>query len=182
VRQVALSRWHASIRRWREVDPLGRADRLVLVECWQEPFRSLARLQCRTEALPEHREVAQVADLPMIYLGRIVDLAAIFDRPHHRLRDPQRLREQPRLLVRLDEARREPEEQPLDAEVLVCPIAVLDDAAHTGMRRAEVELNVGVGRVEAGRCVATRQCRIRRLISVCSTSERMMTNPKNSCV
>ena len=46
---------------------------------------------------------------------------------------------------------------------------------------------------DAGRCDAspstgraaaspTRQCRIRRLISVCSTSERMMTSPKNSCV
>jgi hypothetical protein len=29
--------------------------------------------------------------------------------------------------------------------------------------------------------IGSRQCLIRRLISVCSTNERMMTSPKNNC-
>ena len=84
----------------------------------------------------------------MIDSGCVINLPSLFDRPDHRLGDAERLRKQPWLLVRLDETRCDAEDQPLDAEVLVGTVPVLED---TAMRRAvsEIELDVGVSGIES---------------------------------
>ena len=88
----------------REVDALGRPDRLVFVERREKSLRALSWPQSRAESLPDDGEIAQVAYLPGIDLRCVIDLAPFFHRPDYPLGDIERLREQPRLAVRLDEA------------------------------------------------------------------------------
>ena len=103
---------------------------------------------CRAVALSTVGEVAQVADLSGVYAVGVGDLASFLDRADDRLRDAERLRKQPWLVVWLDEPCCDPEHEALDAEVLVGPLSVLGRATHAGVRGAEVELDVGIGGVE----------------------------------
>ena len=130
VRQVALVGRDALVLGRVEVESVGRPDGLVLVQGGQEPFRAFAWPERCGEALADDREVAEVADLPRVHTGRVVDLPAVADRADDLLSDAERLREQPRLLIRFDQPGGDPEQEPLDAEVLIGARPVLGLSSH----------------------------------------------------
>ena len=95
------------------------------------------------EPLADNGEVAEVADFPRVHAGGVVDLPAVTDRADDLLSDAERLRKQPRLAVRFDQASSDPEQEPPDAEVLVGTGPVLRLTPHACVRDAEVQLDPG---------------------------------------
>ena len=82
--------------------------------------RDLRLAECCGQAPADDGELAEVADLSRVDALFVLDFPAVADRTDDFFSDTESLWEQPWLPVGGDQPGRDPEQKPLNAEVLIC--------------------------------------------------------------